>query len=265
MNRPAFKVDPTEFCGKTILVTGGTMGAGEAMVRRFAASGAKVVTTARSRPENDLPAAFFAADLSRPEGVAGLVEAVAGTVGPLDVLVHVLGGSKAPGGGFAALDEDMWRSEFDLNLMPAVRLDRALVPAMVKRGSGVVIHVSSILRRMPLHDSSIAYSAAKAALSNYSKALSKEIGPAGVRVNSIAPGWINTTAAQDMITRIAAAGGIDEDAARQSILDGLGGIPIGRPAWPEEVAELAVFLASDRAASIHGAEYTIDGGTVPVV
>lgn len=265
MNRPAFNVDPTEFSGKTILVTGGTMGAGEAMVRRFAASGAKVVATARSRPENDLPATFFPADLSRPDGVETLVGSMAGTVGPLDVIIHVLGGSKAPGGGYAALDEDMWRSEFDLNLMPAVRLDRALVPAMVERGSGVVIHVSSILRRMPLHDSSIAYSAAKAALSNYSKALSKELGAKGVRVNSIAPGWINTTAAQAMVTRIAEAGAIDEDAARQSILDGLGGIPIGRPAWPEEVAELAAFLASDRAASIHGAEYTIDGGTVPVV
>lgn len=114
-------------------------------------------------------------------------------------------------------------------------------------------------------DSTTAYAAAKAALSAYSKALSKEVGPKGVRVNSVAPGWIYTTAAEAMVKRIAEAGGTDEAAARQGILDALGGIPLGRPAWPEEVAELVAFLASDRAGSILGAEYVIDGGTIPVV
>ena len=265
MSAPSFRVDAEEFAGRSVLITGGTMGAGKAMVRRFAAAGAKVVTAARSRPDVDLPALFFAADLTRPDGVAGLVSDVAGAVGTPDILVHVLGGSKAPGGGFTALDDDHWRHELDLNLMPAVRLDRAFVPAMIERGSGIVIHVSSIQRRLPLPESTTAYAAAKAALSTYSKALSKEVGPKGVRVNAIAPGWINTTASQALVARIAEAGDIDEAAARQSILDALGGIPIGRPAWPVEVAELAAFLASDRAASIHGAEYVIDGGTVPVV
>jgi NAD(P)-dependent dehydrogenase (short-subunit alcohol dehydrogenase family) len=264
MERPSFKADSVEFSGRTILVTGGTMGAGEAMVRRFAASGAQVVAIARSQPQGDLPATVITGDLSRADGVEKVVKALE-PIGIIDVIVHNLGGSKAPGGGFAALDEDLWRSEFDLNLMPAVRLDRALLPAMIERGSGVVIHVSSIQRLMPLHDSTIAYAAAKAALTTYSKALSKELGPKGVRVTAIAPGWINTSAAEALVSRIAQSGGIDETAARQSILDGLGGIPIGRPAWPEEVAELVAFLASDRAASIHGAEYVIDGGTVPVV
>jgi NAD(P)-dependent dehydrogenase (short-subunit alcohol dehydrogenase family) len=264
MDRPAFRSDPQDFAGKTVLVTGGTMGAGEAMVRRFAASGARVVATARSQPATELPATFLAADLSQAAGVDALARALLDTVGAVDIVVHNLGGSHAPGGGFAALDDAMWRSEIDLNLMPAVRLDRALVPAMIARGQGVVIHVSSILRRMPLHESSIAYSAAKAALTNYSKALSKEVGPKGVRVASIAPGWINTAAAQAMVTRLAESAGTDEEQARQGILAGLGGIPIGRPAWPEEIAELVAFLASDRAASIHGTEVTIDGGTVPV-
>jgi NAD(P)-dependent dehydrogenase (short-subunit alcohol dehydrogenase family) len=261
MNAPVFKVDSTEFAGKTILVTGGTMGAGEAIVRRFAAAGAGVVTSARSEPADALPARFVAADLSTAEGIARLAEAA----GDVDIIVHVLGGSKAPGGGFSVLTDAMWQAELDLNLMPAVRLDRALVPAMVARGSGVVIHISSIQRRLPLPESTTAYAAAKAALTTYSKSLSKEVGPKGVRVTSIAPGWINTGAAQAMVARIAKSGGTDEATARQSILDGLGGIPIGRPAWPEEVAELVAFLASDRAASIHGAEYTIDGGTIPVV
>jgi NAD(P)-dependent dehydrogenase (short-subunit alcohol dehydrogenase family) len=129
----------------------------------------------------------------------------------------------------------------------------------------VVIHISSIQRRLPLHESTTAYAAAKAALSAYSKALSKELGPKGVRVTSIAPGWIYTTAAEAMVRRLAASAGTDEETARQGIVNALGGIPIGGPAWPEEVAELVAFLASDRAASIHGAEYTIDGGTVPTV
>jgi NAD(P)-dependent dehydrogenase (short-subunit alcohol dehydrogenase family) len=136
---------------------------------------------------------------------------------------------------------------------------------MVDRSRGVVVHVSSIQRRLPLFESTTAYAAAKAALTTYSKALSKEVGPRGVRVVTVAPGWIHTDAAQRLVERLAAHGGTDEEKARQSIMQSLGGIPIGRPARPEEVAELIAFLVSDRAAAIHGAEYAIDGGTVPVV
>lgn len=186
-------------------------------------------------------------------------------LGGIDIIVHTLGGSTAPGGGFAALSDELWRDELSQNLLAAVRLDRVLVPGMIARGHGVIIHVSSIQRRLPLYESTIAYAAAKAALSTYSKALSKELCPSGVRVMSVAPGWIHTTAAQGMIERLAAQGGTDEETARQGIMRALGGIPIGRPAFPEEVAELVAFLASDRAASIHGTEHTIDGGTVPVV
>lgn len=136
---------------------------------------------------------------------------------------------------------------------------------MIERGAGVVIHVSSIQRILPLPESTTAYAAAKAALSTYSKALSKELGPKGIRVMSVSPGWIYTTAAQAMVSRIAESGGLNEEDARQSILDSLGGIPIGRPAWPWEVAELVAFLASPRASSIHGTEYVIDGGTIPTI
>lgn len=129
----------------------------------------------------------------------------------------------------------------------------------------MVVHVSSIQRRLPLPDSTTAYAAAKAALTAYSKALSKETGPHGVRVNSVAPGWIYTTAAEAMVKRLAANGGTDEATARQGIVDALGGIPLGRPAWPQEVAELVAFLASSRAAAIHGSEYVIDCGTIPTV
>ena len=136
---------------------------------------------------------------------------------------------------------------------------------MLKNGFGVIIHISSIQRRMPLFEATLAYAAAKAALTNYSKGLSNEVSPKGVRVNTVAPGFIETTAAQALIERLAKASGIDEDAARQGLMDSLGGIPIGRPGRPEEVAELVAFLVSDRAASITGSEYVIDGGTIPTV
>ncbi|TIT54458.1 MAG: SDR family oxidoreductase, partial [Mesorhizobium sp.] len=152
-----------------------------------------------------------------------------------------------------------------LNLLAAVRLDRLVVPRMIEQGSGAIVHISSIQRRLPLHESTIAYAAAKAALSNYSKALSKELGPQGIRVNIVAPGWIHTTASEAMVKRLAAHSGSDEETARQGIMDAMGGIPIGRPAWPQEIAELVAFLVSDRASAIHGAEYVIDGGTIPTV
>lgn len=263
---PAFSIDPVEFSGKRVFVTGGTKGAGEAIVRRFAAAGARVVTSARSAPvETDLPAYFVRADLTTAGGASEAAQAVVSHLGGLDILVHNLGGSSAPGGGFAALTDEIWLDEINLNLLAAVRLDRALVPGMIQCGAGVVIHVSSIQRHLPLPESTTAYAAAKSALTTYSKALSKELGPKGVRVTSVSPGWIYTTAAEAMVARLSEHGGTSEETARQSILNALGGIPIGRPAWPWEVAELIAFLASPRAASIHGAEFVIDGGTIPTV
>jgi NAD(P)-dependent dehydrogenase (short-subunit alcohol dehydrogenase family) len=266
MNAPDFQIDPSEFAGKRVIVTGGTKGAGEAIVRRMAAAGAEVITTARSAPEaEDLPARFIPADLSTPEGAETFAGAVKRSWDRLDILIHNLGGSGSPGGGFAALTDDLWLQELNLNLLAAVRLDRAFIPGMISRAAGVVIHISSIQRKLPLPESTTAYAAAKAALTTYSKALSKELGPKGVRVTSISPGWIYTTASEKLVHRIAENGNLSEDAARQSILDSLGGIPIGRPVHPWEVAELVAFLGSGRAASIHGAEYIIDGGTVPTI
>jgi NAD(P)-dependent dehydrogenase (short-subunit alcohol dehydrogenase family) len=263
---PSFSIDPLEFSGKRILVTGGTKGAGRAIVARLAAAGGVIVTAARGEQAEGVQIhTFVQADLTSAAGTETLVAAVRERLGGIDIIVHTLGGSSAPGGGFAALSEDLWHDELSLNLLAAVRLDRALVPGMIERGTGVIVHVSSIQRRLPLYDSTIAYAAAKAALTTYSKAISKELGPKGIRVMAVAPGWIHTTAAQAMIERLAAHGGTDEETARQGIMRALGGIPIGRPAQPEEVAELVAFLVSDRAPSIHGAEYTIDGGTVPVV
>jgi len=248
------------------LVTGGTRGVGAAVVDALRGAGARVVATARSAPARRVEGVrFLAADLSTAEGASAVADSVLKELGGVDILVNVLGGSSAPGGGFAALDDTQWSKELDQNLMPAVRLDRALLPSMIAQRSGVIIHVTSIQRVLPLPESTIAYAAAKAALSTYSKALSKEVTPKGVRVVRVSPGWVETEAAVRLAERLAAQAGTDYEGGKQIIMKGLGGIPLGRPAKPKEVADLIVFLASSRAASITGTEYVIDGGTVPTV
>jgi NAD(P)-dependent dehydrogenase (short-subunit alcohol dehydrogenase family) len=255
-----------EFQGKRALVTGGTKGMGEAIVQRLRASGASVVTTARSAPPDlRAPDLFVAADISTAEGTDNVISYALNRLGGVDILVNNVGGSSAPGGGFAALTDEDWQSALNQNLLAAVRLDRGLLPAMLQQGSGVIIHISSIQRRLPLFEATLAYAAAKAALTNYSKGLSNEVGPKGIRVVSVAPGFIQTTAATALIERLAASSGTDTNAAREQLMQSLGGIPLGRPGWPTEVAELVAFLASDRAASITGSEYVIDGGTIPTI
>ncbi len=250
--------------GRRVLITGGSQGVGAAAGALFREEGAQVLTTARTRPA-DLPDELFVtADLTTAEGCATVADAVNERLGGVDIIVHVLGGSSAPGGGFAALGEEEWQQELDINLFPAVRLDRALLPGMLAQGDGVIIHVTSIQRELPLPESTTAYAAAKAALSTYSKSLSKEVSPKGVRVVRVSPGWIETEAAVALAERIAQEAGTDYAGGKQIIMNSLGGIPIGRPSKPAEVANLIGFLASPLAATITGTEYVIDGGTVPV-
>ncbi|MFD5829946.1 SDR family oxidoreductase [Lentzea sp. NPDC060358] len=252
--------------GRRALVTGGSKGSGEAVVRRLREMGADVFVTARTMPDGyERPDRFIAADTTTAEGTAAVAARIAETGGPLDVLVHVVGGSSTPAGGFAVITGDQWLAELNLNLLGAVRLDRALVPAMAEAGRGVVLHFTSIQRELPQHDATLAYAAAKAALRTYSKGLANELAPRGVRVNAISPGGIETEAYERFVDRIAEGNGLTREAAKQTIYDSLGGVPLGRFAKPAEIADLVGFLASDRAAAIVGAEYVIDGGTVPTV
>jgi NAD(P)-dependent dehydrogenase (short-subunit alcohol dehydrogenase family) len=256
--------DPRELDGRRALVTGGTKGIGDAVAVRLREAGARVLTTARSQPANLAPSDLFvAADITTAAGCARIADSVRDRLGGIDIVVHVVGGSTAPGGGFAVLDDGEWHRALDLNLFPAVRLDRALLPMMLAQGSGVIVHVTSIQRQLPLPEATLAYAAAKAALANYSKGLSKEVSPKGIRVVRVSPGWVETEAAVGLINELAASMGTDLDGARKALMASLGGIPIGRPAKPREVADLVAFLVSPRAGSITGTEYVIDGGTVP--
>ncbi|EHN12887.1 3-oxoacyl-[acyl-carrier protein] reductase [Patulibacter medicamentivorans] len=251
--------------GRRALVTGGTKGTGAATVERLRAAGATVLATARSMPHGyPHPELFIAADATTPAGADEIADRLQGNQA-VDVVVHVVGGSSAPAGGFAALTDETWLAELQLNLLGAVRLDRRLIPAMIERGGGAIVHVSSIQRRMPLHDATLAYAAAKAALSVYSKGLATELAPKGIRVNTVAPGGIQTAAADALVARIAHGQGIGTAEALQGLLDSLGGVPLGRFARPEEVAELIAFLVSDRASAITGSEHVIDGGTLSTI
>jgi NAD(P)-dependent dehydrogenase (short-subunit alcohol dehydrogenase family) len=255
-----------ELAGKIALVTGGTKGAGKAIAARLLQAGATVIVTARNKPEAAREGLhFIAADLSRPEGTQQVVDHLLQQVGRLDILVNNLGGSETPGGGFAALSDHDWEATLQTNLLAPVRLDRGLLPGMIERGTGVIIHIASTQARLPLYDATLPYAAAKAGLLNYSKSLSNEVAPKGVRVLTVSPGWIKTENGDAFLEIISKARNISMAEARQSIMDGLGGIPFGRPAEPEEVAELVGFLVSPRAGYLTGTEYVIDGGTIRTI
>jgi NAD(P)-dependent dehydrogenase (short-subunit alcohol dehydrogenase family) len=207
---------------------------GEAIVNRLSQVGATVITTARSKPDQlRSPDLFIQSDISTPDGVEKVVKEVFARLGGVDILINNVG-SSAPSGGVLALSDEDWQQTFNANLFAAVRLDRAFLPQMLEQGSGVIIHISSIQRTLPLHDSTLAYAAAKAALTNYSKGLSNEVAPKGVRVNTVAPGFIETPAATGMIERLAANAGTDFNTARLGLMDSLGGFRWVAPVAPKK-------------------------------
>jgi len=249
--------------GKRALVTGGTRGIGIAIAKRLQASGASVIVTART-VDTALPEGIecVQADLGAAEGISSVVDWIQSQSGGLDILVNNVGASDAPPGGFEALTDEIWANTLDVNLMAAVRLDRAFVPGMMARGKGAVVHIGSIAHKLPEAGATLAYSAAKGALRTYSKGLATQVAPKGVRVNMISPGFIETSGARKMMDELQAHAGISVDEARESIMRMIGGVPLGRPGTPEEIAELTAFLVSDRAGFVVGAEIFVDGGTI---
>ncbi|MBT1708891.1 SDR family oxidoreductase [Fulvivirgaceae bacterium PWU5] len=255
-----------ELADKVALVTGGTKGAGRAIAERLKRAGARVIVTARNPAEENLDGIdFIAADLSKRLGTQKVIDEVNARFGGIDILIDNLGSSETPGGGFAALTDEDWEETIQANLLAAVRLDRGFLPKMLEKKSGVIIHIGSIQAKMPLYESTLPYAAAKAGLVNYSKSLSNEVSPQGVRVLTVSPGFIQTTSATRMVERLAESSGTSFEVALQGLMEALGGIPYGRPAWPEELAEFVGFLVSPRAGYLTGTEYIVDGGTVPTI
>ena len=249
--------------GRRALVTGASRGIGLAVVRGLVAEGAEVVASARTQGD-DLAALagveFVAADLASPDGPAELV-AAARDGGPIDILVNNAGAVTPRLAGFAAVTDAEWEATWTLTVMAAVRTTRAVIGDMVAAGKGTIVTVSSVNAFLP-DPAVIDYGAAKAALSNFCKALSKEVGPAGVRVNTVSPGpvstalWLGSGGVADTIA--GTAGGAPEDVARQAVA----GTATGRFTTPEEVADLVLMLCGERAGNVTGADFVIDGGLI---
>lgn len=252
-----------ELEGKIALVTGGTKGIGKAIADELAHLGATVIVSARSLQEGNLGHEFIAADLSQSEDIKQLANKIIEQYGTLDILINNVGGTSAPAGGFSVLSDEDWEKDLQLNLLAVIKLDKELVPSMIERNTGVVIHISSLNGKLPLYASNFSYGVTKAALNNYSKALANEVASKGVRVIAVSPGMVKTTAMESFLNSYGTSIGKNLEETAQLVMDSLGGVPMKRLAQPEEIANLIGFLVSPKASYITGTNYVIDGGTIP--
>lgn len=254
-----------ELAGKFALVTGGTKGIGKAIADKLASAGATVIVTARKPSEENNGHRFIAADLTASGDIDRLTQTIIQEYGTPDILINNVGGTSSPAGGFQMLSEKDWSRDIELNLMASIRLDKTIVPKMIDKKSGSVIHISSLNGKIPLYQSNFSYGVMKSALNAYSKTLANEVAKHGIRVNTVSPGMVRTTAMETFLQGYAHSIGKTVAEAAQQIMDGLGGVPLNRLAEPEEIASLVVFLVSDGAGYITGANMLVDGGTFPTV
>jgi len=254
--------------GRTVVVTGAGRGIGLAVVEAFLAAGSRVVAGSRERTEaldkhvkQGAELTVVELDLATPDGPAALVAEAVALHGGVDILVNNVGAVRPRVDGFLGVTDEDWEWTFTVNFMAAVRTTRAALPHLLAAGAGRIVTVSSVNARLP-DPLVIDYGAAKAALTNFCKALSKEVGPRGVRVNTIGPGPVETAlwqGADGVAATVGQSRGVDprevaRGAADQSVT--------GRFTWPSEVADLVLYLAGPRAANITGADFVIDGGLV---
>ncbi|MFI6521906.1 oxidoreductase [Spirillospora sp. NPDC050679] len=251
--------------GKTALVTGASRGIGLATVRALTAEGVRVAGAARTVTPGlkETGALAVTADLGTPEGAAEAVARAAAGLGGIDLLVNnVGGGDSVELAGFLDLDEEYWKATFELNLFSAVRVTRAALPGLLER-RGAIVNVSSIGARTPAAGP-MPYNLAKAGLTAFTKALAEEVGPRGVRVNTVSPGPVRTAiweSPEGLGGKLAAATGTEQEAFLTQV-PAMMGMTTGRITEPEEVAALITFLLSEAAASVTGSDHLIDGGAV---
>jgi NAD(P)-dependent dehydrogenase (short-subunit alcohol dehydrogenase family) len=246
--------------GKTALVTGASRGIGFATVRALVDEGVRVTAAARNTDGElkTLPVDAVAVDLSTKDGPAGLVDEVVSRTGGIDILVNNVGFVRPRPAGFMSVTDDDWLTTLNLDLMSAVRTTRAALPSLLDR-AGAIVTVCSVNATLP-DPLVIDYSAAKAACLNFFKSLSKEVGGRGVRVNTVSPGpvatdlWLGKGGVAETVGGASGAepGNVAANAAKAMVT--------GRFTRPEEVADLVVFLASDRVGNLTGANILIDGG-----
>lgn len=256
-----------DLTGQRAVVTGGTRGIGAGVAQVLAAAGADVIVSGRTPVEDPPAGRFVRADLSTPNGPADLARVVLKLLGGVDVLVDNVGGHTSAHHDIMAMTDEDWFGDLSSNLMSAVRLDRELVPHMIARGSGVVVHISSGAARLPQPGGS-SYAAAKAAVNVYSKALATEVGPHGVRVNAILPGVIESDALNAALRQMAATAGTAGEAtieqARRTFVERYS-IPAGRIGTIADIGYMVAFLASPAGRYVTGTQLTVDGGLMPTV
>ena len=252
--------------GKVAVVTGASKGIGLAITRALVDEGVTVVAGARSvGPDLAVlqeagTVVFVPVDLTDPSAPIALIDG-ARELGGVDILVNNAGAVTPRPGGFGSVTDEDWDRSISLTLMAAVRTTRAALPEMARRGGGSIVTISSVNAYLP-DPLVIDYSAAKAALTNFCKSLSKEVGPQGIRVNTISPGpvetglWLGDSGVAQTVAR---ATGIDPS---QVAASAAAGAVTGRFTRPSEIADLVLVLASERAGNVTGADFSIDGGLV---
>lgn len=246
----ASKIDLSkEFTGRRALVTGGTRGIGAAIARRLLDGGAEVAVVGRSHAaETPEGAHFVTGDLATLEGAKAVASAALKALGGLDILVNNAGGSRAFLGGSESIPDQEWRRDIDLNLLAAVRLTNAVLPALRASTAASIVNISSTAATMPF-PFDVHYGAAKAALDYYSRTLAVELAPSRIRVNVVSPGPISTASSNELRSQLPISG--DE---------WLKYVPLGRIGEPDDIAEMVALLVSDRAGFVTGVNYRVDGG-----
>ncbi len=238
-----------ELSGRRALVTGGTRGIGAAIAQRLLDAGAKVVVTARSHGEaTPAGATFVAGDVTSVAGVKAIAAGALGALGGLDILVNAAGGGRGFPAGTASIPDEEWLEGLALNLLAAVRLTSAVLPALRESKAGAIVNISSGAATMPVGVVAH-YGAAKAALNAYSRSLAVDLAPSGIRVNVVSPGPVTTPGSKAFSD---AMGAPPDLFAKQ--------VPLGRYGAPEDVAEVVALLVSDRGSWQTGGNIPVDGG-----